>query len=63
MHLCPLRPNIEVHCAPLVVDDNFSAPEQSPLAIDRNEVIDMSGDVDVDADSGEISARPRALLN
>ena len=62
MHVCAIRPtSIEVHCAPVVVDDSFSAPEQSPFALDRNGVLDVSGDEDVDAETGDISVRPRAL--
>ena len=49
-----------MHCAPAVVDDSFGAPEQSPFALDRNGVLDMSGDEDVDAETGDISVRPRA---
>ena len=62
MHVCAIRPTpIEAHCAPVVVDDSFSAPEQSPFALDRDGVLDMSGDEDVDAETGDISVRPRAL--
>ena len=55
MHVCAIRPTpIEAHCAPVVVDDSFSAPEQSPFALDRDGVLDMSGDEDVDAETGDI---------
>ena len=55
VRLCPSRPNTNVQCAPLpqVAEDSYMAPEQTPLALDRNAIVDVSDKEDVDADSGE----------
>ena len=63
-HLCPIRPlsQAEGQVVGSIDDTAYEKPEDAPFGIDLQDV-DGSADVaeDVDADSGDVTVRSRAL--
>ena len=63
-HCCPLSLQTQRRVPQLLPEDGWEAPEQSPFGLDKDAVVDMvdgTEDVDIDAETGDPTVRPRAL--